>query len=88
MIFRFSGTLLRFVNFQKEIAIESATVTEGIETLVNREPQLQPILKDSSGALRSTHRMFLNGEMMTPADMTRPIGERDCVDILTAIAGG
>ena len=88
MIFRFSGTLLRFVGFQKEIAVEAATIEGGLVALVEKEPQLKPILFDGGGAVRSTHRMFLNGEQLSPGDSTRAIGPKDSVDILTAIAGG
>ena len=57
MIFRFSGTLLRFVNFQKEIDVEGKTLSDGLVALVAKEPQLKPVLYDGSGAVRSTHRL-------------------------------
>lgn len=88
MTFRFSGVLLRFVNFQKEIPIEAATVGDGLELLVTKEPALKPVLFDDGGAVRATHRMFLNGEQLTSEQERTPVGPTDTVEILTAIAGG
>jgi sulfur-carrier protein len=95
MKFTFSGTMLRFVEYAKEVEISEPTFQRALEALVSRNPQLQSVLLDGEGNLRRTHQMFLNGQSMDPryyAD-TQARGELamqpdDSVYILTAIAGG
>lgn len=88
MTFRFSGVLLRFVNFQKEIPIDASTLASGLEQLVTREPQLKNVLFDDAGVVRATHRMFLNGEQLERDAVAAEVKPTDTVEILTAIAGG
>ena len=88
MRFSFSGTLMRFVDFQREHAFEATTLAGALEALVAAYPQLRPVLYSSSGALRPTHRLFLNGEQVLSDELARPVGAADTVEILTAIAGG
>jgi molybdopterin converting factor small subunit len=87
--FRFSGTLLRFVDFRKEIAVEDApTVGLALENLVNRHPALKGVLYDADAKVRRTHRMVLNGELLGPEQTDRTLSGDDTIEILTAIAGG
>lgn len=88
MIFHFSGTLLRFVDFQREIPVAAPTVKDGLVGLVQQQPQLRPVLFDGEGNVRATHRLFLNGEQMPSGSLESPVAESDRIDILTAIAGG
>jgi molybdopterin converting factor small subunit len=88
MTFVLSGNLLRFSNFQKEIAISAPTVAEGIARLVGSLPRLGPVLLDGAGQLRKVHRLFVNQDQLTNDELARPVGADDEVMILTAIAGG
>lgn len=87
----FSGTLLRFVDYSKEVDVAATTLPECIEQLVVKFPGLRPVLLDGKSQVRKTHQLFLNGEQLerTPAAAyPAPLGERDTLFIMTAIAGG
>ncbi|HEY3801744.1 MAG TPA: MoaD/ThiS family protein [Kofleriaceae bacterium] len=88
MKFRFSGTLMRFVEFEREQEFAAATIREAIDGLVAKHPQLQNVLFTASGSLRQTHRLFLNGDQLGNDELARAVGEQDVVEVLTAIAGG
>lgn len=88
MKFRFSGTLMRFVEFEREQQFAASTIAGAIEALIAKHPQLRSVLFSASGTLRQTHRLFLNGEQVMANELDRPIKDDDVVEILTAIAGG
>lgn len=88
MKFHFSGTLLRFTDYQQDVELDAATVGAALTKLVETTPTLQPVLYDGHGKVRSAHRLFVNGESITDADLGKPLGPNDTLDILTAIAGG
>ena len=88
MTFRFSGTLMRFVDFEREREIAAPTVAAALDALVAEFPALRNVLYTASGSLRTTHRLFLNGEQLMPDEIDRPVSKDDTVEILTAIAGG
>lgn len=84
----FSGTLLRFVNFQKNISFEASTASDALSKLVMQFPQARQVLYDADGKVRQVHQIFLNGKQLRPEELNSPIHNNDQLDILTAIAGG
>jgi hypothetical protein len=93
--FLFSGTMLRFVDFAREVDIAEPNLELALGALLDQRPGLRPVLLDAAGNLRRSHQMFLNGESMDPryysdagarADLAT--GADDSVYFLTAIAGG
>lgn len=88
MVFRISGTLLRFTDYQKELHIDAPTLKAGIDQLVAQFPELGKTLYDRLGQLRATHKVFVNGETVDKAHLGREVQSDDVVDILTAITGG
>jgi sulfur-carrier protein len=95
MKFMFSGTMLRFVDFAKEIEVAEPNLELALRTLLARRPQLKPVLLDGEGNLRRSHQMFLNGESMAAHYYHDPrarsevaLDSADSVYFLTAIAGG
>ena len=88
MTFAFSGVLLRFTGYQRQVTVEAATLGEALRALTQQLPALQPVLYDAEGAPRAVHRLFLNGEQLPDLDLTRPLVATDRIDDLTAIAGG
>ncbi|MDO8343617.1 MAG: MoaD/ThiS family protein [Cellvibrio sp.] len=84
----FSGTLLRFVNFQKNIAIEAPTANDALSKLVSLYPQARQVIYDAEGKVRQVHQIFLNGKQLRADDLNNPVRSDDQLDILTAIAGG
>ena len=85
---RFSGTLMRFVDFQREHEVAATTIASALHDLVMRYPALKDVLFTSSGSVRATHRLFHNGEQVMADQVDRAVNDRDTVEILTAIAGG
>jgi molybdopterin synthase sulfur carrier subunit len=88
MTFRFSGLLLRFVDYQRTVTLTASTLSEALTLLNQRYPQLRPVLQDNTGKLRGTHRMFVNGQLIARPSDTLSLDEGDDVEFLTAIAGG
>jgi hypothetical protein len=89
----FSGALLRFADYSKEVNVPAQTLTECIERLTTTLPTLRPVLLDGDGQVRLTHQLFLNGDQV-PRDQREAggpevtVSDRDTLFILTAIAGG
>ena len=95
MKFVFSGALLRFADYTKEIDISAPTLQRAIEELLEARPLLRTALLDGEKNLRLSHRMFLNGESVERHYYTDRgareelvLGPGDSVFFLTAIAGG
>lgn len=95
MRFMFSGPMLRFVDFAKEIDIDEPNLELALKALLAQLPQLRPVLLDGQGNLRRSHQMFINGDGAEPRYYHDPqaraelaLGSADTVYFLTAIAGG
>ncbi|GAA1943775.1 hypothetical protein GCM10009837_82270 [Streptomyces durmitorensis] len=85
---RFSGLLLRFVDYERTIISHAPVLGDAIAEVEDRFPRLRPILRDGEGRMRATHRVFINGELSRGAGLTTPLHEDDDIEFLTAIAGG
>jgi molybdopterin synthase sulfur carrier subunit len=88
MKFRFSGMLLRFTEYRREIEVDAPTVASGLEQLSLEFPSLTAVLFDSDGGVRAVHRLFLRGEQLDKGGLAIEVGSEDTVHILTMIAGG
>jgi molybdopterin converting factor small subunit len=88
MTVKIRGILLRFTNYESTIDLRVPTVRAGLEELTKRYPEMRDVLLDRSGAVRPTHLIALNGEVLPPDDLDRPSGDDDRVDIVTAVSGG
>lgn len=95
MKFIFSGVMLRFVDYAKEVEISEPNFQLALTELISRNPGLQSVLLDGEGNLRRTHQMFLNGESMdaryycdAEARGELAMQSDDSIYFLTAIAGG
>jgi molybdopterin converting factor small subunit len=88
MKFQFSGNLLRYLDYHREIEVEGSTVTEGIGNLVESYPDFRRIIHNSEGDIRLIHRFFLNGALLDPSGVDDPVKSGDVVTVLTPIAGG
>jgi molybdopterin converting factor small subunit len=88
MKFQFSGNLLRYLDYHREIEVEGGTVTEGIGNLVELYPDFRRIIHNSEGDIRLIHRFFLNGSLLDPKHVHHAVKPDDVVTVLTPIAGG
>lgn len=85
---RFSGILLRLVNYDREVRVDAPTLGEALTLAEARYPKLRSVLRDGEGELRRAHRVVINGTLMTRATLSTPVGDSDSIQFLTAIAGG
>ena len=83
-----SGNLRRYTSFEGEVELDALSVSKALDALVDRFPDLKPILYDATGKPRSVHRLYLNGEVLEVGDTDHALAPTDELGILTAIAGG
>ncbi len=95
MKFIFSGTMLRFSGYSKEIEVSAGNFQLALEELLNQKPALKEVLLDGPKCIRRTHQIFLNGEKVPiehysdeEARRRLMLSSEDSVYLLTAIAGG
>lgn len=81
--------LRKYADGHGEIAIGGASVRHSLAQLVHRCPLLEDQLFDTRGELRAFVNLFLNGDDIRLHDgLDTPVGERDTLEVLPAIAGG
>ena len=77
------------VGDQKEVDATGSTVGEVLSDLVGRNPGLREQLFNADGALHRFVNVYLNGRDVRYLEaLDTPVGERDAVIILPAMAGG
>jgi molybdopterin synthase sulfur carrier subunit len=87
MIFLFSGSLLRYVGYRRQIDYETGTLAIALGVLFAEYPDLKGLLTNPDGTLRRTLRLAINNVVIRD-DLSRPLSPGDSVEIMTAIAGG
>lgn len=77
------------VNGQKEIEASGSTVGELVNDLVTRYPQIGEQILAADGGLHRFVNVYLNGQDVRYMQLLEtPVGERDALIILPAMAGG
>lgn len=77
------------VDGQKEVAANGATVGDALRDLVTRNPGLGEQLFTADGSLHRFVNVYLNGQDVRYLKvLDTPVGERDALIILPAMAGG
>jgi sulfur-carrier protein len=76
-------------NGEKQIEVEGGTIGEAVQSLVGRHPALGEQLLTPEGELHRFVNVYLNGRDVRYLDgLQTPVGERDEIRLLPAIAGG
>ena len=88
MIIRLPGAMLRFTDYQREFRSNAETLDAALESLMAQKPALRSSLLDGNGQVRSAHLLFINGDQLDRGTTDQTLGTDDCVEIVTAIAGG
>ena len=73
---------------QAEVQVEAATLRACIEAVDAEFPGFGPLVFDGAGGLQRFVKLFVNGELVDPADVDRAVAATDEVEVLAAIAGG
>jgi len=77
------------VDGQKEVDASGSTVGEVVTDLVARYPQMGEQLLSADGGLHRFVNVYLNGQDVRYLQLLEtPVGERDALIILPAMAGG
>ncbi|MBB5190944.1 molybdopterin converting factor small subunit [Silvimonas terrae] len=87
MHFLFSGSLLRYVGYQRQIAYETGSLAAALKALFKDYPALEGLMMETDHSLRRTMRMAINNEVVR-SDLSRPLAASDAVEVMTAISGG
>lgn len=86
---RFPAVLRPSVGGAKELEVSGATVGEVIDALVELHPALFDQLLTSDGELNRFVNVYLDGQdVRYLAGRETPVGERDEIRLLPAMAGG
>jgi sulfur-carrier protein len=77
------------VGGQKQLELGGSSVGEVVETLVGQFPSLRGQLLTDEGELNRFVNVYVNGQDVRYLDgLQTPVGERDEVRLLPAMAGG
>ena len=86
---RIPTPLRRLTNGQDKLEIESANVSEMIDSMESEFPGFKERLLDENGELRYFVNIYLNGEDVRFLEgVATPIGSGDEISIVPAVAGG
>jgi len=86
---RIPTPLRRLTNGQDKLEIESANVSEMIDSMESEFPGFKERLLDENGELRYFVNIYLNGEDVRFLEgVATPISSGDEISIVPAVAGG
>ncbi len=81
--------LRKLTNGETSVAADGSTVGAIVEALDSTYPGMRERLLDESGDLRHFVNIYLNGEDVRYLDgLNSPVGEKDELSIVPAVAGG
>ena len=73
---------------QSELEIEANTISDVVESLINRQGSLKELFFDSKGSLRQYILFYLNNKVQNPPDLTTKLSNSDLVLLIPPAAGG
>ena len=86
---RLPAVLRQQANGERAIEVDGATIGDAVQSLVGRHPALAGQLLTPEGDLHRFVNVYLNGQdVRYLAGLETPVGERDEIRLLPAIAGG
>lgn len=86
---RIPGPLRRLVDGESEVTVEGDTVSAALGDLEKRHPGFHDRLYDGDGKLRQFINIYVNdSDIRFSLGLDTPVGERDEVSIVPAVAGG
>jgi len=86
---RLPAVLRAQANGERAIEVDGSTIGDAVQSLVGRHPALAGQLLTPKGDLHRFVNVYLNGQdVRYLAGLKTPVGERDEIRLLPAIAGG
>ncbi len=89
MNIRVPGPLRRLTDGSAQVEVDGSTVAEALADLEARYPGFRERLYDDSGNLRQFINIYVNDtDIRFGGGLETPVGERDDISIIPAVAGG
>jgi molybdopterin synthase sulfur carrier subunit len=86
---RVPGPLRRLTGGDAEVSVDGTTVSDALRDLVVRYPGFHDRLYDGEGKLRQFINIYVNdSDIRFSQGLETPVGERDELSIVPAVAGG
>jgi sulfur-carrier protein len=86
---RVPGPLRRLTAGSAQVAVDGATVAEALADLESKFPGFKERLYDDGGNLRQFINIYVNdADIRFGQGLETPLGERDDISIVPAVAGG
>jgi molybdopterin converting factor small subunit len=86
---RVPGPLRRLTDGSPQVEVDGSTVAEALADLEARYPGFRERLYDDSGNLRQFINIYVNDtDIRFGGGLETPVGERDDISIIPAVAGG
>jgi len=73
---------------QSELEIEAKTLSDVVESLINRQSRLKELFFDSKGSLRRYILFYLNNSVQNPPNLATKLNNSDLVLLIPPAAGG
>ena len=80
--------LHHLTNDQDAAEVDGTTVGECLNHLVKQFPGIETMLFAKNGKLHSYVGIYVNAEDIYPEELTKPVKDRDKLDIIYLIGGG
>jgi molybdopterin synthase sulfur carrier subunit len=73
---------------QSELEIDANTLSDVVESLINRQGSLKKLFFDSKGNLRDYILFYLNNKVQNPPNLAMRLNSSDLVLLIPLAAGG
>ena len=73
---------------QSELEIDANTLSDVVESLINRQGSLKELFFDSKGFLRGYILFYLNNRVQNPPNLATKLNNGDLVLLIPPAAGG
>lgn len=89
MNIRVPGPLRRLTAGSAQVEVDGSTVAQALADLETRYPGFRERLYDASGNLRQFINIYVNDtDIRFGGGLDTPVGDRDDISIIPAVAGG
>ena len=73
---------------ESELDLEANTLSEVLQSLINRNGVVKDLIFDSQGQLRAYMLLYVNSIVQNPPDLSQKLHDGDLVLLVPAAAGG
>lgn len=73
---------------ESEIEIEATTLNEVVQSLIQKQSEVEDLLFDPQGRLRGHILFYVNNAVLNPPDLARKLNDGDLVLLVPPAAGG